>query len=101
MDIRAEVANALHWDLAIPRHRVTAEMNGGLVTLHGVVDRACQKSCAEAIAGRAPGVIGKLDLRQRVQWTGEQFCTIFLNRNRDADAMVVTLVRIWRCRPTT
>ena len=23
-DIRAEVANALHWDLAIPRRRVTA-----------------------------------------------------------------------------
>jgi osmotically-inducible protein OsmY len=72
VDIRAEVANALHWDLAIPRHRVTAEVKGGLVTLHGVVDRAYQKSYAEAIARRAPGVIGKLDLRQRVQWTGER-----------------------------
>ena len=57
-DIRAEVANALHWDLAIPRHRVTAEVNGGLVTLHGVVERDYQKSCAEAIVRRVPGVIG-------------------------------------------
>ncbi len=38
-DIRAEVANALYWNLAIPRHRVTAEVNGGLVTLRGVVER--------------------------------------------------------------
>ena len=71
-DIRAEVANALHWDLAIRRRRVTAEVNGGLVTLHRVVDRAYRKSYAGAIARRVPGVIGKLDLRQRVQWTGER-----------------------------
>jgi osmotically-inducible protein OsmY len=70
-DIRTEVDNALHWDLAIPPHRVTAEVNGGLLTLHGVVDWAYQRSCAEAIGRRVPGVIGKLDLRQRVQWTGE------------------------------
>jgi osmotically-inducible protein OsmY len=67
-DIRGEVANALHWDLAIPRHRVTAEVNG---TLHGVVDRAYQKSYAEATVRCVSGVIGKLDLRPRVQWTGE------------------------------
>jgi osmotically-inducible protein OsmY len=57
MDIRAEVANALHWDLAIPRHRVTAEVNGGLVTLRGVVERDYQKSCAEATVRRVPGVV--------------------------------------------
>jgi osmotically-inducible protein OsmY len=58
MDIRAEVANALQWDPAIPPHRVTAEVDGGLVTLEGVVDRAYQKSYAEAIARRVPGVTG-------------------------------------------
>ena len=30
----------------------------GLVTLQGVVERAYQKSCAEAIVRRVPGVIG-------------------------------------------
>jgi len=57
-DIRAEVANALHWDFAIPRHRVTAEVDHGLVTLRGVVERTYQKSCAEATVRRVPSVIG-------------------------------------------
>ena len=39
-DLRAEVANALYWDLAIPRYRVTSEVDHGLVTLQGVVERA-------------------------------------------------------------
>ena len=56
MDIRAEVANALHWNPAIPHGAVTTKVEGGLVTLHGVVDRAYQKSYAEAIARRVPGV---------------------------------------------
>jgi osmotically-inducible protein OsmY len=57
-DIRADVANALHWNLAIPRHRVTAKMDGGVVTLQGVVERAYQRSCAEAVVRWVPGVIG-------------------------------------------
>jgi osmotically-inducible protein OsmY len=57
VDIRAEVANALYWDLAIPRHRVSAEVDDGLVILHGVVEKAYQKSCAEAVVRRVPGVI--------------------------------------------
>ena len=57
-DIRAEVANALHWDVAIPRHRVTAKVDDGWVTLQGVVEWAYQRSCAEADARRVPGVIG-------------------------------------------
>jgi len=56
--ILAEVANALHWDLAIPRHRINAKVENGWVTLQGVVERAYQKSCAEADARRVPGVIG-------------------------------------------
>jgi osmotically-inducible protein OsmY len=57
-DVRAEVANALHWNLAIPRHRVTAEVDAGVVTLHGIVDRAYQRSCAEAVVRRVSGVTG-------------------------------------------
>ena len=37
VDIFAEVANALHWSLAVPRHKVMAEVNGGVVTLRGIV----------------------------------------------------------------
>ena len=56
-DLRAEVANALYWDLAIPRYRVTVQVDGGLVTLQGNVDRAYQRSVAEAIVRRVPGVM--------------------------------------------
>jgi osmotically-inducible protein OsmY len=57
-DIGADVANALYWDLAVPRYSVTAEVDDGLVTLHGVVERAYGKSSAEATVRRVPGVIG-------------------------------------------
>ena len=57
-DLRAEVANALHWDLAIPRYRVTVEEDRGLVILHGQVERDYQTACAEADARRVPGVVG-------------------------------------------
>jgi osmotically-inducible protein OsmY len=55
-DVVAEVANALHWDLAIPRHRVTAEVDAGVVTLRGIVERAYLRSHAEAIVLRVSGV---------------------------------------------
>jgi osmotically-inducible protein OsmY len=57
-DMLSEVANALYWDCAIPRHRVTAEVVDGMVTLRGLVERPYQKSCAEATVRRVPGVIG-------------------------------------------
>ncbi len=53
---RAEVVNALHWNLAIPRHQVTAQVDQGLVILRGVVERAYQKVFAEATVRRVPGV---------------------------------------------
>ncbi len=56
-DLRAEIANALYWALAIPRYRVTVQVDGGSVILQGNVDRAYQRSFAEAIARRAPGVM--------------------------------------------
>ena len=57
-DLLSEVANALYWDCAIPRHRVTAEVVDGMVTLRGLVERPYQKSCAEATVRRVAGVIG-------------------------------------------
>ncbi len=58
LDVRSEVTNALFWDLAIPRYRVTVEEDRGLVTLQGKVERGYQRGCAEADARRVPGVIG-------------------------------------------
>ena len=55
-NVRTEVANALHWTLAIPRDRVTADVDDGVVTLHGVVEKAYQKANAEAVARQVPGV---------------------------------------------
>jgi len=63
MSIRAEIANALHWNSAIPPHGVTAEADGGVVTLLGVVDQAYLKSYAEAIVRRVPGVV---DVRNNI-----------------------------------
>ena len=57
-DVGAKVANALHWDLAIPRYRVTAEVHAGVVTLHGNVERADLRSSAELIVRRVSGVTG-------------------------------------------
>ena len=58
-DLHNAIANALFWDLAVPRHRVTADVvEGGWVILKGVVERAYQESCAEADVRRVKGVLG-------------------------------------------
>ena len=56
--IRLAVTTALHWDLAVPRHRVTVRVDRGWVTLAGRVELAYQKSCAEADARSTLGVVG-------------------------------------------
>ena len=56
--LSSEVANALHWDYALPRNAVTAEIKGGWVILHGTVDQNYQKSSAEADIHRLTGVLG-------------------------------------------
>jgi osmotically-inducible protein OsmY len=56
-DTYSEIANALHWDLAVPRHRVSAKVENGVVTLRGEVERPYEKSRAEAIARQASGVV--------------------------------------------
>ena len=56
-DVQTEVLNALHWDLAVPPHRVKVEVENGWVTMSGIVDRPYQRECAESDARRVPGVV--------------------------------------------
>ena len=57
-DVQTMVLNALHWDLAVPRHRLKVEVENGWVTMSGVVDRPYQRTCAESDARLVPGVAG-------------------------------------------
>jgi osmotically-inducible protein OsmY len=57
-DVETMVLNALHWDLAVPRHRLKVEVENGWVTMSGMVDRPYQRACAESDARRVPGVAG-------------------------------------------
>ena len=56
--VAAGVLNALFWDLAVPRDRVSARIENGWVTLAGNVQRPYEKSCAEADVRRVRGVVG-------------------------------------------
>jgi osmotically-inducible protein OsmY len=56
--IKLAVMTSLHWDLVVPRNRVTVSVSGGLVTLIGRVDRDYEKSRAEADALMVSGVTG-------------------------------------------
>lgn len=60
-DVRMRVLNALHWDLAVPRHRLKVEVENGWVTMSGQVDLPYQRSCAESDARNVPGVIGVIN----------------------------------------
>ena len=58
-DVRTQVMNALHWDLAVPRDRVAVEIDdGGWVTMSGQVDLPWQRQCAESDVRNVPGVKG-------------------------------------------
>jgi hyperosmotically inducible protein len=57
-DVQVRVLNALHWDLAVPRHRLKIEVRDGWVTMSGVVDLPYQRSCAESDARNVAGVVG-------------------------------------------
>jgi osmotically-inducible protein OsmY len=57
-EVRARVLNALYWDLAVPRHRLSVDVENGWVTVSGLVDRPYQRSCAESDARSVPGVVG-------------------------------------------
>ena len=60
-DVRLRVLNALHWDLAVPRHRLRVEFENGWVTMSGQVDLPYQRSCAEFDARSVPGVVGVIN----------------------------------------
>ena len=60
-DVRVRVLNALHWDFAIPRHRLSVEVENGWVTVSGIVDRPYQKTCAESDVRNVPGVVGVIN----------------------------------------
>jgi osmotically-inducible protein OsmY len=61
-DVRVGVLNALHWDLAVPRHRLNINVENGWVTVSGMVDLPYQRSCAESDAKSVPGVVGVINL---------------------------------------
>jgi osmotically-inducible protein OsmY len=61
-DVRVRVLNALHWDLAVPRHRLNVDVENGWVTVSGMVDLPYQRTCAESDARSVPGVVGVTNL---------------------------------------
>jgi osmotically-inducible protein OsmY len=61
-DVRVGVLNALHWDLAVPRHRLNINVENGWVTVSGLVNLPYQRSCAESDAKSVPGVVGVINL---------------------------------------
>jgi osmotically-inducible protein OsmY len=75
-DVRVRVLNALHWDYAVPRHRLKVEVENGWVTMSGQVDLPYQRSCAESDARNVPGVVGVINHIQLAQ--------------RDADAAIIS-----------
>ena len=56
-DLRVQVLNALHWDLAVPRDRLSVDVENGWVKVSGTVDLPYQRTCAESDARSVPGVI--------------------------------------------
>jgi osmotically-inducible protein OsmY len=57
-EVRTRVLNALYWDLAVPRYRLSVDVENGWVTVSGMVDRPYQRTCAESDARNVPGVVG-------------------------------------------
>jgi osmotically-inducible protein OsmY len=68
-DVRAGVLNALYWDLAVPRNRLSVDVENGWVTVSGVVDLPYQRTCAEFDAKNVPGVVGVIN---RIRIVGAQ-----------------------------
>jgi osmotically-inducible protein OsmY len=68
-DVRAGVLNALYWDLAVPRNRLSVDVENGWVTVSGIVDLPYQRTCAEFDAKNVPGVVGVIN---RIRIVGAQ-----------------------------
>ncbi len=63
-DLRAGVLNALFWDLRVPRHQLSVDVENGWVTVSGTVDLPYQRICAEFDARSVRGVVGVTNLIQ-------------------------------------
>jgi osmotically-inducible protein OsmY len=61
-DMCLRVLNALHWDLAVPRDRLSVDVENGWVTVSGIVDLPYQRTCAESDVRNVPGVVGVTNL---------------------------------------
>jgi osmotically-inducible protein OsmY len=66
-EVQARVLNALHWDLAVPRHRLNVDVENGWVTVSGMVDLPYQRTCAESDVRSVPGVVGVTNLIRLTQ----------------------------------
>jgi osmotically-inducible protein OsmY len=66
-EVQARVLNALHWDLAVPRYRLSVEVKNGWVTVSGMVDHPYQRTCAEYDVRSVPGVVGVTNLIRLTQ----------------------------------
>jgi osmotically-inducible protein OsmY len=66
-EVQARVLNALHWDLAVPRHRLSVDVENGWVTVSGMVDLPYQRTCAESDVRSVPGVVGVTNLIRLMQ----------------------------------
>jgi osmotically-inducible protein OsmY len=61
-DVQAQVLNALYWDLRVPRHRLSVDVENGWVTVSGMVDLPYQRTSAESDVRSVRGVVGVTNL---------------------------------------
>jgi len=61
-ELQAGVLNALYWDLRVPRHQLSVNVENGWVTVSGTVDFPYQRTCAEFDVRSVPGVVGVTNL---------------------------------------
>jgi osmotically-inducible protein OsmY len=71
-DVHARVLNALHWDLRVPRHRLSVDVENGWVTVSGMVDLPYQRTSAESDVRNVPGVVGVTNLIRLPQAQGAE-----------------------------
>jgi osmotically-inducible protein OsmY len=71
-DVQTQVLNALHWDLRVPRHRLSVNVADGWVTVSGMVDLPYQRTSAESDVRNVPGVVGVTNLIRLPQAPGEE-----------------------------
>jgi len=71
-DVQTRVLNALHWDLRVPRHRLSVDVEDGWVTVSGMVDFPYQRTSAESDVRSVPGVVGVTNLIRLPQAQGAE-----------------------------